>query len=86
MRTCEAARVYKLKFDKSGALYAQENSGKSKTVAKHETERLYAQITVENYSKFNRPIIMFFLSIHINMDLVPAAAASRQVCSQEPQI
>lgn len=46
MRTCEAARVDKLKFDKNGALYAHENSGKSKTVTKHETERLHAQITV----------------------------------------
>lgn len=86
MRTCDAARVNKLKFHKNRALYAHKNSGKSKTVTKHETERLYVQITEENYSKFNRPMIMFFLSIHIIMNLLPAAAASRQVCSQEPQI
>lgn len=28
----------------------------------------------------------FFLSVYIVMDVLPAAAASQQVCLQEPQI
>lgn len=84
MRTCEAARVDKLKHRKNRALYAHENSGKSKTVTKQKT--VSTDHCLENYSKFNRPTIMFFLSIHIIMALLPAAPAIRQVCSQEPQI
>lgn len=51
MRTCDAARVNKLKFHKNRALYAHKNSGKSKTVTKHETERLYVQITVQRITQ-----------------------------------